>query len=117
MLVLAVSFLIELRNGYGENSFAEALEAMLRHELFVLAHIRREEWSYVFELWQAQGADVSLGKDGAGVNGEFGKYVLYEFPAACEVTLKLISGGGESVECAALRAIYVDESHDGWTFV
>lgn len=83
----------------------------------VLAHVRREKWSYVFELWQTQRADVSLGKDGARGNREFGKYVLYEFPAACEVTLKLISGGGEPVECAALRAIYVDGSHAGWIFV
>jgi len=110
-------FLIELVNGHGEMSFAEALEGMLRDELFVLAHVRREEWSYVFDLWQAQGADVSLRKDSAGVNGEFGKYVLYEFPAACEVTPKLISGGGESVDRATLRAIYVDGSHGGWIFV
>ena len=83
----------------------------------ILAHVRREKWSYVFELWQAQGADVSLGKDGAGVNRKFGKYVLYEVPAAREVTLELISGGGESVDCAALRTIYVDGSHGGWIFV
>ncbi|MCA1579125.1 MAG: hypothetical protein LC794_17385 [Acidobacteria bacterium] len=31
--------------------------------------------------------------------------------------MKLISGGGEPVECAALRAIYVDGSHAGWIFV
>jgi len=83
----------------------------------ILAHVRREKWSYVFELWQAQCADVSLGKDGTRRNREFGKYVLYEFPAACEVTSKLISGGGEPVECAALRAIYVDRSHAGGFFV
>jgi hypothetical protein len=30
-------------------------EAMVRYELmeFVLAHVRYEEWSHVFELWQA----------------------------------------------------------------
>ncbi len=86
-------------------------------DVVVLAHVRREEWSYVFELWQAQCADVSLGKDGTRGNREFGKYVLYEFPAACKVTFKLISGGGESVDCAALRAIYVDGSYGGWIFV
>ena len=83
----------------------------------ILAHVRREIWSYVFELWQAQCADVSLGEHGARGNWEFGKYVMYEFPAACEVTSKLISGGGEPVECAALRATYMDESHAGWIFV
>lgn len=32
----------------------EALvSVVVRLDVLVLAHVRREEWSYVFELWQA----------------------------------------------------------------